>query len=209
MSSAVPVRYNLSFTGASLRPELARIVAEHYLEVGGWEAAKKRIRETNALQCRTKQSLKTLETEMRLRVATLSDRQLRLLVKGTAEERTAIVWLAALKRISFAYDFASEVLRSKLAAHDPFLRPSDYETFVEARSAAHPELLDLADSSRAKVRQVLFAMLKEAGLIGGGRNERPIRRAVLAPEIIEAIIEDDPQWMAGFLIPDEEICQML
>src|ERR1035438_5627963 len=45
--------YNLSFTAASLRPELARVVAEAYLAVGDWELAKERILDSNALQCRT------------------------------------------------------------------------------------------------------------------------------------------------------------
>ena len=90
MSHDPKTPYNLSFTGASLRPDLARIVAEQYREVGDWEAAKQRIRETNALQCRTKLSLKTLETELRLRLSTLTPKQMELLVNGTADERTAM-----------------------------------------------------------------------------------------------------------------------
>jgi hypothetical protein len=208
MSHDPTTPYNLSFTGASLRPDLARIVAEQYREVGDWEAAKQRIRETNALQCRTKLSLKTLETELRLRLSTLTQKQMELLVRGTAEERTAMAWLAALKRIRYAFDFTTEVLRGKLEAQDPVLRPSDYEAFVASKVAAHPELLELADSSRAKIRQVLYGMLKEAGLIGGGRSERPIHRPVLTPTTIEAVAEDDPTWMAGFLVNDDEIRQL-
>lgn len=208
MSHDPTTSYNLSFTGASLRPELARIVAEHYLKAGDWDQAKHQVRETNALQCRTKLSLKTLETELRLRLSTLTPKQMVLLVNGTADERTAMAWLAALKRIRYAFDFATEVLRGKLEAQDPILRPSDYETFLTSKTAAHPELLELAESSKAKIRQVLYSMLKEAGLIGGGRSGRPIHRPVLTPPAIEAVIEDDSTWMAGYLVPDDEISRL-
>ena len=34
--------YNLTFTAASLRPELARVVAETYLATGDWQATKEK-----------------------------------------------------------------------------------------------------------------------------------------------------------------------
>lgn len=59
--------------GASLRPELARIVAEHYLAADGdWDAAKNLILSSNALQCRTTRSALRMERELRQRVNTLT-----------------------------------------------------------------------------------------------------------------------------------------
>ena len=49
--SSTSSTYNLSFIAASLRPELARIVAESYLATGDWNLAKERILSSNALQC--------------------------------------------------------------------------------------------------------------------------------------------------------------
>ena len=60
--------YNLSFTAASLRPELARIVAEHFLAVRDWEKTKEHILSTNALQCRSASSAVRLERELRQRL---------------------------------------------------------------------------------------------------------------------------------------------
>jgi hypothetical protein len=197
--------YNLSFTGASLRPELAVIVAEHYLELGDWDQVQEVVRETNALQCRTANSLKTLETEMRLRLAELTQRQLEVLATGAGDDRIAMSWLAAIKRIRLAFDFAAEVLRGKLEAQDPVLRPSDYESFYEAKTSSHPELERITESSRGKIRQVLFSMLTEAGLLGRGRRERPILRVRISPVALQVITEDDPRWLAGFLLSDDEI----
>jgi len=40
--------YNLNFRALSLRPELARVIAENYLIVGDWTLAKERVLASNA-----------------------------------------------------------------------------------------------------------------------------------------------------------------
>ncbi len=205
MTPAPTVPYNLSFTGASLRPELARIVAEHYLAAGDWTAARAQVLGTNALQCRSAKSARVLETELRQRVSTLTDRQLALLAHGTDADQRAMAWLAASKRIRFAFDFAVEVLQDKLDLHDPVLRNSDYESFVEARLPDHPELGTLTAASRAKIRQVLLKMLAEAGLLSSRGRDRQIFRPVLTPAQVDVIQSDTTRWLAAFLYPQAEI----
>ena len=137
--------YNLSFTSASLRPELARIVAECFLTLGDWNLVKERILSTNALQCRSASSAARLERELRQRLGTLTWDQMSLLAHATAEDRVFIAWLAACKHSCFAFQFAAEVLRDKMAVHDVVLRPSDYESYFENKSLAHPELAGLTN----------------------------------------------------------------
>lgn len=197
--------YNLSFTAASLRPDLARIVAESYLAVGDWNLAKARVLSSNALQCRTAGGAERQERELRLRLKCLTHDQLTLLAHATAEDRAAIAWLAALKHISFAFEFAAEVLRDKLTALDPVLRHSDYETYVDLKSAIHPELTQLSNVSRSKIRQVLLRMLREAGLLGAGAGWGTIQRPVLSPPVLRVVTADNPRWLAGFLVQDTEI----
>jgi len=198
--------YNLSFTAASLRPELARIVAEHYIAAGrDWNAARRSVIASNALQARSARSAKRLEIEIRRRLGALSEGQVTMLAGANAEDRAALAWLAVAKHVPFAFRFAADVLRDKLAEHDPVLRPSDYEGYVEAKSAAHPELVRLSPSSKGKIRQVLLNMLAEAGLVGKGRGEKRIHRPVLSPAVVQVITDDDPRWLAAFLVPESEI----
>ena len=196
--------YNLSFTAASLRPELARIVAECFLAVGDWELVKAQILSTNALQCRSASSTDRLERELQQRLQTLTREQLLLVAQATAEDRTAIAWLSVCKRSPFACEFAAEVLRDKLAAHDAVLRPSDYESYVEHKSLTHPELARLTPSSKSKIRQVLLKMLTEAGLLVSVRDGA-IQRPALSPAVVRVVTSDNPRWLAGFLVPDAEI----
>jgi hypothetical protein len=196
--------YHLSFTAASLRPELARIVAECFLTVRDWALVKERILSTNALQCRSVSSAIRLESEMRQRISTLTHDQMILLTQATVEDRTAIAWLATCKRIRFAFEFAGEVLRDKLAAHDEVLRPSDYESYIENKCLPHPELTRLKPTSKNKIRQVLLKMLAEAGLLAKGAV-LSIQRPALSPTVLRVITADSPHWLAAFLVPDSEI----
>lgn len=200
-----PSKYNFSFIAASLRPELARIVAECYLDAGDWTVVKKRILSSNSLQSRSPSSAVRMERELRQRLQTLTDNQIAILAQGTAEDRAAMAWLATLKHVAFAFDFATEVLREKLAMQDPVLRHSDYETYIESKSVSHPELAQLANSSKNKIRQILLLMLVEANLLGAGIALGTIHRPVLSPAVRLAITSDSPQWLAGFLVPDGEI----
>jgi len=145
--------YNLSFTAASLLPEMARVVAEYYLAAGDWDLAKRQVVSSNALQCRNASSAVRLERELRHRLQRLTHDQIVLLSQATAEDRAAMAWLATVKHVIFGFEFAAEVLREKLAMHDPVLRHSDYETYLDNKSVSHPELVKLSKVSKNKVRQ--------------------------------------------------------
>lgn len=196
---------SLSFTAASLRPELIRVIAEAYLQTGSWEAAKVQVLASNALQARSPSSARRMERELRRRLMRLTPAETQLAAHGIVEERTAVAWLAALKASTYIHAFASEVLRGKLSSLDPVLRASDYEAFFENQSAIHPEILSLTASSRIKVRNVLLTMLREAGIgLRAGRELR-IQRPIVPPSVRAAILADSPHWLAGFLVSDAEI----
>ena len=198
-------RYNLGFTAASLRLELARIVAEAYAATGDWEAAREHVLTHNALQARSASSAIRMERELRQRLRTLTDEQLRLLISAPADSAMAMAWLSVCKYSAFIFDFAAEVLRAKLDLLDPVLRPSDYEAFVTARSLEHPELGELSPSTQTKIRTVLMTMLREVKILTPDRHNFMIEKPILSPDVLAAILADNPRWLAGFLAPDAEI----
>lgn len=197
MPSSDEARYNLGFTSASLRPELARIVAECYLTMGNWDQARTSILSSNRLQSRSTGSLVRLERELRQRIRKLTADQIELLAHSTSEDRAAMAWLACQKHTSFAFEFAAEVLREKLAEYDPVLRRLDYETFFENKSVAHLELAQLATVSKNKIRQVLLRMLVEAGLFCDGAAMGTIQRPVLSESALRVVVDDSRYWLAG------------
>ena len=200
-----PPRYCLSFTAAGLRPELASVIAAIHLEEDGdWARTKAAVLERNALQARSASSGKRLESELRQRLQGLTKPQLQLLARGTSEERSAMAWLAVLKRIQIAADLSRDVLLEKLSSLDPVLRRSDMAAFYEDRERDHPELGALAPSSQQKVRSALLQMLRDAGLLAGkagkGGTLGTVQRPLLSPQVQELVVSDDPALLAGFLV---------
>lgn len=116
-----------------------------------------------------------------------------------------MAWLAMIKFSAFPFEFAADVLRDKLASQDEVLRPSDYEAFVHERSVSHPEVAGLKESTRTKIRGVLLRMLFEAGVLIDGPFLGTVQRAIISPTSERAIRADNPRWLAGFLVPDQEI----
>lgn len=200
-----PARYCLSFTAAGLRPELAAVIAAIHLEEDGdWARTKAAVLERNALQARSASTGKRLESELRQRLQGLTQPQLQLLARGTSEERSAMAWLAVLKRIQIAADLCREVLLEKLSSLDPVLRRSDMAAFYEDRERDHPELAALAPSSQQKVRSALLQMLRHAGLLAGkagkGGTLGTVQRPLLSPQVQELVASDDPALLLGFLL---------
>ncbi len=197
--------FSLSFTAASLRPELVRVVAEAYLQTSSWDAAKAQVISANSLQARSPSSALRMERELRQRLMHLTPEQLRLAAHGMTDERTAIAWLAAMKASGFIFAFAADVLRTKLALLDPVLRASDYEAFLIDQCAAHPEVGKLTPTTRTKIRSVLFSMVREAGIGAQSGRELRLQRPLIPPAVHAAILADSPRWLTGFLIPDQEL----
>jgi hypothetical protein len=66
-------------------------------------------------------------------------------------------------------------------------------------------LSKLTESTSGKVRRVLFAMLREAGILTNGDEIGSLQRPVIPHEVERSIREEDPAWLAAFLVPENEI----
>ncbi len=146
-----------------------------------------------------------MERELRQRLRTLSRGQLELLATAGNDARVCLAWLAAVKRFSFLFEFAAETLRGKVETHDPVLRESDYRRFIEEKTPAHPELQELTESTAGKVRHVLFAMLRETGMLSADQEIGRLLRPLVPHAVEQSIREENPAWLAAFLVPDHEI----
>ena len=180
------------------------IAGIHLDEEGDWVRTKAAVLERNALQTRSASTGKRLESELRQRLQRLNGPQLKLLARGSSDERSAMAWLAVLKRIEIAADLARQVLEGKLSSQDPELRRSDMAAFYEDCERDHPELAALAPSSQQKVRSALLQMLRDAGLLvgkaGKGGTLGKVQRPLLSPQAQELVTSDDPALLAGFLL---------
>lgn len=182
-------RYKLSFTSASLSIGESIKIAEVYLRCEDWEQTKVIVANENVLQSRTTSRTVRLYRELAQRLKMLSVIQLELLVEGTIQEQKQMLWYAVCKRYRFIQDFAIEVLHEKFLGLDLELTELDYDAFFNRKADWHEELDAVTETTRAKLKQVLFRMLREAGLT---TDDNLILQAMLSQRVIEALNPDSP-----------------
>lgn len=191
------MKYSLSFTAASLRiydtflvgeamaGENYRVVDE---EIGnGKPATGKRIR-----------------VELLKRLKTLTLDQLSFLLEAGLDEARKMAFIAVCKTYPFVYEFAVEVLREKMFQLDYQITEGDYFAFYNRKKESHPELEEISDHSKGKIRQVLFKILEEAKIIDNTKSKN-IQPQFLSTEFQTLLQEDDPDLLRVFFLTDQEI----
>ncbi len=146
--------------------------------------------------------------ELKLRLKTLTWEELNLLANGSLVDQKHMTLLAICKTYRFILDFVVEVIRDKALVYDLEIRESDYNSFINRKSFDHPELEDLTESSKIKIKTVLFRILAEVGLIDNAKS-RLIQPVLLSNDLQNVIVNDNPELLKIFLKPDREIAELI
>lgn len=178
------LKYNMSFTAGGLFLMESIPVAEAYLKLKNWEQVKELVLAENTIQSKTNASLVRFNREIVSRLQLLTDEQIKLLLEGSIGERKLILWVAICRKHKFINDFAIEVIREKFLQLNYKITYKDFDIFFNKKSEWHDELDQLTDSSRNKLRQVLFRMLREADIL---LENDEINRVHLTSKFIETM----------------------
>lgn len=199
-------RYSMSFTSGALLHQESLTIAELFEELGDWSAVRERVMDDNLLQMRTMSAAKRIFQEVASRLKRLTPAELALLRTGARQEQGRLLWLAICKRYRFIYDFAVEVMRERFIRLDFDLTYDTYDIFFNNKAEWRPEVAGVAESTRKKLRQVLFKMMREANLL---TQDNQIVTAMLTPREIEVIAADSPSYLLAFPISPTGIQEWL
>lgn len=177
-------RYSMSFTTGSLFHCESVKLAALYLDLCDWNAVREKVITENLLQARTLNTLKRVCSEIISRLKTLRSSELNLLVEANPQEQSYLLWLAICRRYRFIADFAIEVLRERYITFKTDLSHEDFDSFFNRKSEWHTELDNIHPSTRIKLRQVLFKILRDADLLTANKT---INAALIGPRLLEAI----------------------
>lgn len=199
-------RYRLSFTTGGIFLQEAPLVAERYLALRDWAQTRAEIRSQNLLQVRTASAALRLSKELVARLECLEIPELEELQEASLRDRGYLLWAAACRRYAFIHDFAVEVLRE----HHLLLRRQisfgDYDAYYNAKALWHTELDEIAPSTQHKLRQNLFRMLREAGLIS---DQQHIQPTMLSPRLAQLLARRGREELLVFPSTNNEIQRWL
>ena len=189
------VKYSMSFTAGSIFFQESVKFAELYLEFGNWDETKNYIIHQNILQARTLNTSKRICTEIISRLKTMNKQELEFLLDSSSQDQAYLIWLAICRRYQFIGDFAIEVIRERFISLKTDLNYIDFDSFFNQKSEWHVELENIKPSTRNKLRQVLFKILREADLL---TENNLINVATLSPSLIEIICQNDKREILYF-----------
>jgi len=176
--------YALGSTSGALMLVPSREAADLYLQERDWDKAFQRAVDENILSSKSRASAKRQISEIFVRLKTLNEQELELLLNGDASDRRNILWLAACRRYRFLADFGRDVLVARLNDMKPDLLYVHYDNYLEEKVSDHPEIGPVPEESHRKMRSVLFATLREAGYLDEQNN---IIEADLSSQLVHAI----------------------
>jgi hypothetical protein len=186
-------KYEFSLTGSSLRVNEMILFATKYINEGLLEFKSDK-GTTN----------KRMVSEFKKRIDNLTVNQQELLLNSNFSNQKQLAFLSACKTYSLLRDFVIEVVREKYLIMDFNLSDTDYISFIRRKEINHDELANLTDQTQAKVKQVVFKILEQAGIIDNIRDKE-IQLQLLGGSTKKSIIEDNPEWLKVFLLSDMDI----
>lgn len=200
--------YSFSFlAGALFVPEsvaLAQLWSDH----PDWKEVVERAIRDNSLRKRTEASRTRILREIRYRLEQLTREEVAFLANAASRDQRMLLFIAVCLRFAFIREFVEEVLRPKLETFDFQISPGDFVRFFDQKAACAPEVDQLTEKSRAKVKQVIVRMLAEAGLIGSTVNRR-LQRPVPSHALARLVGQTDPKRLRFLLLSDMDIRQHL
>lgn len=158
-------KYIMSFTAATVLPRESVAIADEYLELSDWHLVKKKVVDENLLQAKAESSLKRISQELIGRLKMLSLEETEWLVRTNRQEQLYILWLAICRRYKFIAEFATEVLRERFITLKVDLTHEAFDVFFNHKCDWYSELDNLSESTKDKLRQVLFKMMREVGFL--------------------------------------------
>lgn len=168
-------KYRMSFSVGGLMLNESLMIAQSYQSGESWASARERLLTQGASSLPKLASQTRALREVYDRIGHLSEFE-RHYVSAEADraEQQAMIWLAICRTYSFVYEFAVEVISERYQSWRLDLRHEVFDRFLAEKAERDTGLAELSSSTCAKLRQVLFRILRETSLISVEGRIQPI-----------------------------------
>ena len=166
-------KYKMSFsTGGLLANESIEVAKLH--EPGeNWTETLERALSDRTMSLPKHVSNRRSLREITNRLRMLSGDDLDFLIYSDRQDQVAILWVAVCRAYRFIREFQSEVIRERFLSGKADLPLETFDRFFEEMAEWHEEISKISETTRLKLRQILFRMLREADIITGAYEIQP------------------------------------
>jgi hypothetical protein len=188
MTRADPSHYKMSFSTGGLFLNETLAVARLHVAGEPWSVTISRALAKGATSLPKAASQRRTLREIVNRLSTLTDMERDyLLTEADRGDQLALLWLATCRAYRFVREFATDVLRERYLSFQLDLPLESFDILFAAKAEWVDGLASISPSTRAKLRQVLFRMMREARIISDNRR---IQSAIVSSRL-RAMLEQE------------------
>ncbi|MFN4016742.1 MAG: DUF1819 family protein [Reyranella sp.] len=196
MSGSAPQPYKMSFATGGLLLNESVAVARMHGPSEAWAATLQRAVDDGIATLPKIASRRRTLREIVNRISTLDRDELDYLVEGAdRQDQQALLWLATCRAYRFVREFATEVIHERFLSFQLDLPLESFDILFAAKAEWDEGLAGVRPVTRAKLRQVLFRMMREASVIS---EDNRILSAYVSPRLKAMLAEKNPRDLALF-----------
>ncbi len=188
--------YKMSFSTGGLFLNESLEIARMHQDGEAWDDTILRARQEGTTSLPKAISNRRTVREISNRLIMLSADELEFLC-GYADraDQQALLWLATCRAYRFMREFALEVVRERYLSYQLDLPRESSDQLFEAKAEWHEGLAAIKASTRQRLRQVAFQIMREAGIIS---DTNRIQTAILSNRLKTMIADQNPAELALF-----------
>lgn len=174
-------RYLMSFGTGGLFVNESVTVARLHLSGEQWDLTLERAIADGAASLPKAASNRRTLREICKRVASLTDEERNFLIdEAERPDQEALLWLSMCRTYRFVREFFLEVVQERYLSFRLDLPLEAFDSFLDAKAEWDDGLAGLSQMTRLKLRQILFRIMREAGILDKGGQ---IRQAYLSSRL--------------------------
>lgn len=185
------MNYSLTLTAEPLLYPESKVVAGLMEENKDKESIYKEIMENNLFQHKKQGSQKRVFSPVWRRLNAINKELLELFIDSDSQTSRLILLYSIMKTDRLVFDFINEVYKDKLFLRQNKIENKDFEFFYEQKSMQDEKLLNASETTKYKIKQVMFKIMIEAGILEKDlSNEKIIKKPYINNNLKKLIIED-------------------
>jgi hypothetical protein len=191
MTKRAPPKYKMSFAVGGLHPNESVEVARLHRSDEPWDKTLQHALNEGIASLPKAASRRRTLREIVNRISTLGPEEINFLIEeADRSEQQALLWVATCRAYRFVREFATEVLRERYLSYQLDLPLESFDILLDAKAEWDEDLSGISASTRAKLRQVLFRMMREAQIIS---EDHRILSAYVSPRLKRLLEDNCPQ----------------
>lgn len=186
MNTTSFAKYRMSFSVGGLLVKESVALAQAYRANETWPEARERLMSEGISSFPKLASQTRVLREVFDRIGHLTDAERIYLIEVADRlEQQALVWLAVCRTYRFVKEFAVEVVAERYQSWRFDLGLEVFDRFLAEKAESDQGLAKLSPSTCAKLRQVLFRIMRESELLSDDGKIQPVWLSVRMKALIE------------------------